>query len=123
MARRKPKRFTLHSRPLTLAKLDGRTKEAALIRKVKAELTAHCGGNPTFPQKMMIDRAAILALRIAQIEAKIVAGESLTLHDSNFAIAWFNAYRRTLTAIGLEPASVDKTPSLADLFPDRTAAA
>jgi hypothetical protein len=53
-----------YSRPLALAKLDGRTREAALVRRVRAELTAHVGGNPTFPQRMLIDRAAVLALRM-----------------------------------------------------------
>ena len=87
---------------------------------MRAELTAHCGGNPSFPQAMLIERAAVLALRIAQIEAKMLAGEALTLHDNNHAIAWHNAYRRTLTAIGLEPAAA-KAPTLADLFSDRVA--
>jgi hypothetical protein len=94
-----------YCRPLALAKLDGRTREAALMRRVRAELTAHCGGNPSFPQAVLIERAAVLALRIAQIEAKMLAGEPLTLHDNDHAIAWHNAYRRTLSAIGLAPAA------------------
>jgi hypothetical protein len=93
-----------YCRPLTLAKLDGRTREAGLMRRVRAELTAHCGGAPSFPQRALIERAAVLALRIAQIEAKMLAGEVLTLHDNNHAIAWHNAYRRTLAAIGLDAA-------------------
>jgi hypothetical protein len=105
-----------YSGPLTLAKLDGRTREAALMRRVRAELTAHCGGNPSFPQRCLIDRAATLALRIAQIEAKMLTGETLTLHDNNHAIAWHNAYRRTLAAIGLEPAATRPSGlTLADL--------
>ena len=63
--------------PLALAKLDGRTREAALMRRVRAELTAHVGGHPTFPQKCLIERAAVLALRIAQIDLKMLAGEPL----------------------------------------------
>jgi hypothetical protein len=91
-----------YSRPLALAKLDGRTREAALMRRVRAELTAHVGGAPTFPERVLIDRAAILALRIAQIDAKIVAGGDLTTHDNNHAIAWHNAYRRTIEALGIK---------------------
>jgi hypothetical protein len=41
-----------YCRPLALAKLDGRTKEAALMRRVRAELTAHVGGTPSFPQRV-----------------------------------------------------------------------
>jgi len=38
--------------PLTLAKIDGRRREAALMRRVRAELTAHVGGTPSFPQRV-----------------------------------------------------------------------
>jgi hypothetical protein len=93
-----------NSRPVALAKLDGRTKEAALMRRVRADLIAHVGGLPTVTQRLLIERAVVLSLRVAQIDAKILAGESLTLHDSNFALAWNNALRRTLVALGIEPA-------------------
>jgi hypothetical protein len=86
--------------PSTLAKLDGRTREAALMRQVRAELTAHCGGHPNAVQRQLIERAVVLSLRVAQLDAKILAGEALTLHDSNFALAWNNALRRTLVALG-----------------------
>jgi hypothetical protein len=33
-----------YSRPHRLAKLDGRTREAALLRKTRARLTEHVGG-------------------------------------------------------------------------------
>jgi hypothetical protein len=104
-----------YSGPLTLAKLDGRTREAALMRRVRAELTAHCGGNPNAVQRALIERAAILSLRVAQLDAKIVAGEALTLHDSNFALAWNNALRRTLAALGLEPARAEPLDPMAAL--------
>src|ERR1700674_1928317 len=79
-----------------LIKLDRRTKEATLMRRVREELTAHCGGYPSATQRALIERAAILSLRVEQIDAKILAGEALTLHDSNFALAWNNALRPTL---------------------------
>ena len=97
-----------YSRPKTLWKLDGRRKEAALMRRVRAELTAHCGGNPSAVQRALIERAAILSLRVEQLDAKIVAGEALTIHDSNYALAWNNALRRTLAALGAEPAAAGR---------------
>ena len=116
-----------YSSPTTLAKLDGRTREAALMRRVRSELTAHLGGSPTFPQRALIDRAAVLALRIAQIDRKIMAGGDLTTIDNNCAIAWHNAYRRTIEALGVGPAatiaSAPAAPTLADLFPARGHAA
>ncbi|MBV9826127.1 MAG: hypothetical protein JO001_10700 [Alphaproteobacteria bacterium] len=92
-----------YSRPASLGKLDGRTREAALMRRVRAELTDHVGGSPTAPQRLLIERAAILALRCAQIDAAILADKALSLHDNNHAIAWHNAYRRTIAALGPEP--------------------
>jgi hypothetical protein len=106
-----------YSRPFALAKLDGRTREASLMRRVRAELTAHCGGSPSATQRALIERAVILSLRVAQIDAKILAGEALTLHDSNFALAWNNSLRRTLVALG-QPAA-QKAPTLADYLANK----
>jgi hypothetical protein len=106
------------SRPHVLAKLDGRTREAALMRRVREELTLHVGGHPNAIQRALIERAVILSLRVAQIDAKIIAGEELSLHASNHAIAFNNSLRRTLVELGVEPAEAPQ-PTLADLFPDR----
>jgi hypothetical protein len=109
-----------YSSPNILAKLDGRTREAALMRRVRADLTVHVGGDPTFPQRLLIDRAVVLALRVAQIEAKMIAGETLTLHDNNHAIAWHNAFRRTIAALGLGPAATAQ-PTLAEAMAEAEA--
>jgi hypothetical protein len=104
-----------YSRPITLAKLDGRKREALLMRGVREKLLAHLGRPPTFPERLLIERAAVLTLRLAQIEVKIIAGgDALTLHDNNHAIAWHNALRRTLAAIGLQPAAA-APPTIDDL--------
>jgi hypothetical protein len=95
-----------------LSKLDGRTREANLMKRVREELYAHVGGKPTTTQRLLIERAVILSLRVAQIDAKILAGEPLTTHDSNFALAWNNALRRTLVALGSGAAA--RAPTLAD---------
>jgi len=77
----KVRRIGPNCRPVTLAKLDGRTREAALMRWVRADLTAHCG-SPSVVQRALIERAVILSLRCAQIDAKIVAGEALMFQAS-----------------------------------------
>src|SRR6185437_12063736 len=110
----KARRVHLYSRPNILAKLDGRTREAQLMRKVRADLTAHVGGKPNIAQRLLIERAAVLALRVAQIDERIIAGEVLTAHDNDHAIAWHNCYRRTVQALGLEPAAVAKPDPLRD---------
>jgi hypothetical protein len=85
------------------------------MQQVRKDLTSHCGGNPSVTQRLLIDRAAILTLKVAQIDRRILTGESLTLHDSNYALAWNNALRRTLTALGVKSAD-SPAPTLSDLL-------
>jgi hypothetical protein len=81
------------------------------MRQVRADLTRHVGGKPNPPQRILIERAAILALRVAQIDAKLIAGDILSAHDNEHALAWNNALRRTMVALGLDGAASGK-PSL-----------
>lgn len=90
-----------HSRPHSLAKLDGRRKEAWLMRRVREELTEHVGGHPTITQRLLIERAAVLILRLAKIDQKIVDDRPFTLIDNNSTIAWQNALTRCLVALGV----------------------
>jgi hypothetical protein len=110
-----------YCRPDTFVRLDGRTKEARLMRRVRAELTEFVGGNPDVIQQRLIDRAVILTLRCAQLDAQIIAGVELGQHASNFALAWNNALRRTLAQLGIKPKSGEGSrapPSLDELFGD-----
>src|SRR6516165_1626127 len=66
-----------------LIRLDKRTKEAALIQKVRKALQAHVGPNRTVVQNYLIDRTAMLALRLAQIDRRIVEEETLTILDNS----------------------------------------
>jgi hypothetical protein len=93
------------------------------MRRVRADLTAHCGGRPNAVQRALIERAVILSLRVAQFDARIIEGEPLGLRDSNYALAWNNALRRTVAALGVERAAADKPPTLNDYFRSRGEAA
>src|SRR5438105_14864700 len=112
----KVRRITPNSQPHTIAKLDGRTREAILMRRVRVELTAHCGHTPSATQRLLIERAVMLSLKVAQIDAMILEGYPLTGHDNVHALAWNNALRRTLEALG-KPAA-QRTPSLSEYFAD-----
>jgi hypothetical protein len=111
----------VYSRRFTLAKADGRTREAALMRRVREDLIAHVGGKPNTVQSMLIDRSAVLALRLAKLDDKIVNETGpLTLHDTNFVIAWQNALTRCLVALGVNPAAAPH-PSLEGVLADLAA--
>src|SRR5437879_5746590 len=88
-----------HSRPNNLIKIDGRTKEAALMRRVRAELTAHVGGRPTVVQRALIERCVWLSLRLVLLDRKIASGRDFTQIDSNTYLAWSNSYTRTLARL------------------------
>ena len=64
-----------------MTKLDGRTLEAQFINRVREELRGQIG-NPTPVQELLIDRAALLSLRLAQIDRKILNDDDLTTIDS-----------------------------------------
>ena len=93
-----------YSRPSTLAKLDGRTREARLLAEVRADLTAHLGGSPSATQRRMVERASWLSLWVAQLDAKAVEGGGLTDHDHRTYLAWSSALTRTLRQLGLKAA-------------------
>jgi hypothetical protein len=95
-----------------LAKLDGRTREAMFMRRVHADLTRHVGGTPSAVERMLIERASVLMLRLAKLDEKIVNETGpLTLHDTNFIIAWQNSLTKVLVALGIAAAAAP-TPTL-----------
>jgi hypothetical protein len=88
----------------TLAKLDGRRKEARLLRDTRAELVEHVGGRPSAVQRRLIERAAMLALRLALMDARAPDG-NLSERDAREYLCWNNAYVRTLRELGIQPAA------------------
>jgi hypothetical protein len=95
-----------------LAKLDQRTREAALIRRTRAELMGHVK-NPTVVQAALIERATWLTLRVNLLEAKLAAGGEMSDHAARSYIAFSNALRRTLGDIGIQPGAAPRL-TLAD---------
>ncbi len=63
----------------SLAKQDGRTRPARLVRDFKADLMASIGGEPTIGQRVRIVQAANIQLRLAQMDAAAASSEYLEL--------------------------------------------
>ena len=92
-----------HSRRSRLAMLDGRTREARLLKTAIDELTEHVGGNPSATQARQIARAARIELHMAMMDARSDQnGGVMTDHDSRQYLAWVNSYRLILRDLGLE---------------------
>jgi hypothetical protein len=115
-SRAKAPRLGVYSKPPALRKLDHRTREAGFLAWVRHDLTEHLGRAPTVVEKMLIDRAAILSLRLVKLDQKIIDDTSFTLHDDNHYVAWQNTLTRVLKALGVEAANGGARPTLADII-------
>lgn len=96
-----------------LGKLDGRSKEARLIARVRRDLLAHLGGAPTAVQRALVDRAAWLSLHVAQLDAKAAGGEMLAGRDAKNYSTWSGSLTRALRELGMNAAAPPR-PDLAD---------
>ena len=90
-----------YSRPHRLRKLDGRTKEAKLLRAVTAQLIAHLGGKATVTEKILVDQCAQLCLRLAQLNDKMASG-SLSETDNKVYVCFSNTLSRMMRQLGLD---------------------
>jgi hypothetical protein len=101
MERAKAYRISPYSPSTMLAKLDGRTKEARLLAKVRDDLIRHVGGQPTVTQRHVIERVAWLSLRCALLDRKMATG-SFSPHDNREFLACSGALTRLLTKLGFK---------------------
>jgi hypothetical protein len=90
-----------HSRPHKLQLIDGRRAEARRLKEIREELSAHCGGDPTAPQRLLIERVSLLLLRLELFDKQNLAGD---MPDSAHRayLGWVNAATRSLRHLGLE---------------------
>jgi hypothetical protein len=88
--------------------LDHRSREARFMRDRRAELVAHCGGAPSQTQRVMIERAVWLSLRIALLDRKQAEMGDMTEHDSKTYLAWVGSLTRLMKDLG--PPAVSNTP-------------
>lgn len=109
-----------YSRPESLAKINGSTREARILKGVRADLTAHVGGKPSATQRVLIDRAAMLTLRIAMMDAKSGDG-TLSERDSREYLAWTNTLTRLMRQLGMQGAA-ERPKSLAEHLASKAAA-
>ena len=87
--------------PFTLATVDERSREGMMLRRVRDALIEHVGGRPNLVQQMLIDRAAMLMLRLALCDQKIVNNEPFAHTSDQYLMSWQNALTRTLITLGV----------------------
>jgi hypothetical protein len=96
-----------YSNHATLAKLDGRSKEARLMKSLRTELIAHVGGKPSVAQTILIEQATKLQLRIAMMDRE-GTGTGMSERRQVEYLAWTGSLTRLLRDLGLEAASPPK---------------
>ena len=86
-----------------IAGLDRRQREMRYLKTCRVELVAHVGGNPTVIQRQLIERAAMLMLRLRMMDRRLAedGGRKFTRNDSTQYLAWSNGLSRTLVLLDL----------------------
>jgi hypothetical protein len=115
-----------YSRPHTLAKIDGRRKEAKLLQAMREELTSHVGA-PNPVQRALIERCVTLQLQIALMDREVLGKTprgALSSRQSKEYLAFTNSLRLALAQLGVDeaPATKAKPESLGDYLAGRVAA-
>ena len=110
-----------HSRPDKLQIVDGRLAEAKLMARVRTELSQHLGGDPSATQRILIDRAAALSLRIHLMDRETARSGMMSERNGRQYLAWNNSLTRVMNQIGLK--SVVNKPALQDYLAARSAQA
>jgi hypothetical protein len=78
-----------------LYRLDGQSRAARFLKDYRYELIQHLGHPPSVTERAVIDRASMIALKCALLDAKILAGADTEL-DSRQILAWSGALTRLL---------------------------
>ncbi len=93
-----------------------------MLKATRADLVRHVGGSPSATQKLLIERAAVLQLRLAMMDRAKSPGGDLSEKSAREYLCWHNSLVRTLRELGLQAAPTP-IPTLADHLAARRSAA
>jgi hypothetical protein len=104
-------KYGAYSRDIILARPDGRSRQGRLLRQMRHALFRHLGGEErlTPPQRMLVERAAMLQLRVAALDEKILDG-TFSEYDAKTYLAFSNSLTRTLNALGAPAPAAPRDP-------------
>lgn len=94
---------------VVLNRPDGRTREARLLKRVRADVIEHLGGDAVMTplRRAMVERAANLQLTCALFEEKMIV-EGLTNYDNKRYLAAVNALSRVHRELEKEREAIAK---------------
>lgn len=70
------------------------------MKQFRSDMVAHCGGRPSATQTALIDRAAVLHLRLILMDRESLEG--MTDRNARMYLAFSNSLARTLRQIGMK---------------------
>lgn len=114
------KRIGPHSRPGKLAIVDGRSAEARRMKEIRADLEAQIGENISTAQRMMIERIAVLMLRMELMDRQSLKDAEFSEKNAREYLAWTNSCARMLKMLGLQGKPA-KAKTLRDHLQERAA--
>jgi hypothetical protein len=103
---------TIGRRAAKVSTQDGRCAEARLLRKTRAGFVAHLGGKPSATQAALIDRASMLTVHLARMDAKARETGEFSDHAGRQYLAWSSALARLVRQLGMDAAPTPKPPAL-----------
>ena len=83
-----------------LNNLDGRTKEARILKSMRKELSALLGHMPNAGELALIERLAWLQLRLSVLDRRLLDGE-FSRFDASVYNAHCNSFARGLANLGI----------------------
>ena len=92
------------------------------MREWREELTLHVGGKPTATQKMLIERACRLHLRLTLLDRDTLTEAGMSEKHAREYCAWANALTRILAALGPPASGAPPAPTLNRYLAERSAA-
>jgi hypothetical protein len=101
--------------------IDGRSRAARAMRRFRAQLIAHVGGNPNVAQEALIQSICQLRLRLLALDQSFATTGRMTETESRHYRGWTSTYHAALREIGLEAAPRPKR-TVADFLAARDAA-
>lgn len=92
-----------YSKEIERGQPDGRTKPGRILRATRKALIDHLGGEGRITefQRVLVERAAMLQIRIAMLDEKMLAG-TFTAFDGKEYLAWSNSLVRAMSALGVQ---------------------
>lgn len=91
-----------YSAPVRWAGVTARSREGRMIKGTRSDLIAQVGGEPSPAQRIMIERATMLTVQLARMDAKSLADSAMSEHATREYLAWSNTLTRLLGRLGLK---------------------